>query len=74
MVWAGLCVGQRPVWFIIKPAEKPKKKKTVNAAVYREEILVPFIQHLLDNNIDPKSQYFMQVKYQSINLVIINPL
>ena len=61
MVWAGLRVGQRPVWFIIKPAEKPAKKKTVNAAVYRAEILEPFIQHLLDNDIEPRSQYFMQV-------------
>ena len=61
MVWAGLCAGKRPKWIIIKPAEKGEKKKTVNAAVYRDEILLPFIQHLHDNNIDTQSQYFMQV-------------
>ena len=61
MVWAGLCAGKRPVWFFIKPPEKPATKKTVNAAVYRDEILLPFIQHLHENDIDPKSQYFMQV-------------
>ena len=61
MVWAALCVGQRPVWFIIKPPVPPATKKTVNADVYREEILLPFFQHLLDNNIDPKKQFFMQV-------------
>ena len=61
MVWCALCPGRRPVWFIIEPPVPPATKKTVNAEVYREEILEPFIQHLHDNNIDPKSQYFMQV-------------
>ena len=65
MVWAALCAGQRPVWFIIKPPVPPEKKKTVNAEVYRNEILLPFRQHLLNNNINPKTQFFMQVLISS---------
>ena len=63
MVWAALCPGRRPVWIIIKPAteemKRKKKKKTVNAAVYRAEILEPFCKYLQDNNL--QNQIFMQV-------------
>ena len=63
MVWAALCPGQRPVWIIIKPAteemRRRKQKKTVNAKVYREEILEPFCKYLEDNNL--QNQIFMQV-------------
>ena len=63
MVWAAIAAGQRPVWYIIKPAteemRKKKIKKTVNAAVYRAEILEPFIKYLQDNEL--YGQIFMQV-------------
>ena len=61
MVWAAICPNQRPVWIIIEPPKKKGEKKTVNAAVYRKEILDPFIKRLEDNNIPLQTQYFMQV-------------
>ena len=63
MVWAALSATQRPVWYIIKPAteeERRKKiKKSVNAKVYRDEILEPFLKYLQDNGL--QNQMFMQV-------------
>ena len=61
MVWAAICANRRPVWIIIAPPKKKGEKKTVNAAVYRKEILDPFIKHLQDNNIPLETEYFMQV-------------